>query len=263
MKRTPPTGGVLSSSGRIFILAAKRTPGTVFVMTLNPKVALFAFLSGALSLTACATTSNSSANPGPQIAATSPAAPASTTPSSMPSTSPENTTLMEYQIGDTGPGGGIVFLVSVEPFPCGVDLLQECNYLEAAPGSSEVRRGWADVPRLEMEVDGADATGIGTGWTNTSDIIKQGNTDPVTSAAAYADSYEYSGKDDWYLPSRDEFKALYEQRDVVGEFSGADYWSSSEVSPKMAWSHYFHQGHPLLPHPKNHYTHLIRPIRAF
>jgi len=175
----------------------------------------------------------------------------------------EDTSGMAYQVGDTGPGGGIVYYVSVEPFPCGPDLAAQCNYLEAAPGESEVRRGWADVPRLESEVDGADATGIGTGWANTVDIIGQGNIDPVTSAAAYADAYEHNGVTDWYLPSRDEFKKLYEQREVVGEFSGADYWSSSEVSPNMAWSHYFHQGHPLLPHPKNHYTHLIRPIRSF
>jgi len=175
----------------------------------------------------------------------------------------EDVSMMAYQVGDTGPGGGIVFFVSVEPFTCGPDLAAQCNYLEAAPGSSEVRRGWADVPRLELEVDGADATAIGTGWINTMEIIKQGNVDPVTSAAAYTEAYEHNGQTDWYLPSRDEFKTLYEQRDIVGEFSGADYWSSSEVSPNMAWSHYFHQGHPLLPHPKNHYTHLIRPIRAF
>ena len=170
---------------------------------------------------------------------------------------------MEYQVGDTGPAGGVVFYVSAEGFACGPDLASRCNYLEAAPGSSEVRRGWADTPRLELAVDGADDSAIGAGWANTLDIVALGNTDPMTSAAAYADAYEFGGFDDWYLPAKDEFNELYEQRDMVGGFSGADYWSSSEVSSDMAWSHYFHQGHPMLPHPKNHYTHLIRPVRAF
>lgn len=239
-------------------------------MTVTRRTALLALLVGVLALSSCASGDNAAGRnarentdrtgaqkPTTYVPTTAPAAPAGTTEPV------EDVPGLAYQVGDVGPGGGIVFLATAEPFPCGEDLTRQCNYLEAAPGSSEVRRGWADVPRLEIEVEGADATELGAGWANTIDIIEQGNIDPITSAAAYAAAYEHNGQTDWYLPAKDEFNLLYEQRDVVGEFSGADYWSSSEVSANMAWSHYFHQGHPLLPHPKNHYTHLIRPIRAF
>ena len=251
--------------------AADAKERTVDAMAKRAIAGLIVLL-GLAVLTACSSSTSSGSTdsagaPRPVATPARPQPPLNATTNDAPTSGAADTdgqpAGMEYQVGDTGPGGGIVYYVSVKPFPCGPDLTAQCNYLEAAPGSSEVRRGWADVPRLELEVEGADATEIGTGWINTIDIIEQGNIDPVTSAAAYADAYEHNGVTDWYLPSRDEFKMLYEQRETVGEFSGADYWSSSEVSANMAWSHYFHQGHPLLPHPKNHYTHLIRPIRAF
>jgi hypothetical protein len=174
-----------------------------------------------------------------------------------------DTSGMLYQIGDTGPAGGVVYYVSREAFPCGENLENLCNYLEASTVDAEVQRGWSDPSRYDSNVEGADATAIGTGWRNTVETVRQGNDDPATSAAAYADAYVFGGKDDWYLPSKDEFVELYRQRDVVGGFSDADYWSSSEIGATMAWSHRFNEGHRLLPHPKYHYTHLIRPVRAF
>ncbi len=168
-----------------------------------------------------------------------------------------------YTLGSKGPGGGTVYYIAQSPFECGPELESTCSALEAAPTESEVRRGWANDDLLDKPVQGADRTDIGTGYVNTRDILRQGSTDPLVSGAAYADTYIHGGKDDWYLPSKDEFLEMYEQRDTIGGFSIADYWSSSEEGSRKAWSQFFFSGNPQLLHPKNHYTHYIRPIRAF
>lgn len=187
-----------------------------------------------------------------------------------PVTSPASTSVRSftyqskvYTLGGKGPGGGVVYYISETPFACGPELLDECNALEAAPTESEVRRGWAKTDLLEKGVDGADRTAIGTGYANTLDIMRQGSTDPAESGAAYAESYSHGGKDDWYLPSKEEFLEMFKQKELIGGFSIADYWSSSEVESVYAWSQFFFEGHPQLLHPKNHYTHYIRPVRSF
>ena len=38
-----------------------------------------------------------------------------------------------YVVGDTGPGGGIIFYVASTPFKCGPTRAATCTYLEAAP----------------------------------------------------------------------------------------------------------------------------------
>ena len=48
--------------------------------------------------------------------------------------------------------------------------------------------------------------------------------------------------DDWFLPSQDELNELYLQRAVVGGFSTAAFWSSSEGFAVSAWSQDFSDG---------------------
>jgi hypothetical protein len=66
---------------------------------------------------------------------------------------------------------------------------------------------------------------------------------------------------DWYLPSKYELNLLYLQKDAVGNFTNAFYWSSTENSSDRAWSQDFNDGSQY-----NHYkyqTFPVRPIRAF
>lgn len=69
---------------------------------------------------------------------------------------------------------------------------------------------------------------LGTGQANTTAIIGQvGHTD---SAAKLCNDTVVETYSDWYLPSRDELKKCYDNKGIIGGFSSALYWTSSEAS---------------------------------
>ena len=135
-------------------------------------------------------------------------------------------------IGDTGPGGGVIFYYLAAGFTCGPTRASTCKYLEAAPPAlglatfdsdtvNTTSRTWAqNTPRNYQlttvnnatSPETATATALGWGYRNTRAIILQGNTNPATSAAALADSHTVTVSgvvyDDWYLPSTDELNQM-------------------------------------------------------
>ena len=50
------------------------------------------------------------------------------------------------------------------------------------------------------------------------------------------------GYDDWYLPSKDELNALYQNKDEIKGFSDTYYWSSTEYNETDAWGQDFTNG---------------------
>lgn len=128
-----------------------------------------------------------------------------------------------YDIGDTGPAGGIVFYLDGNG-----------GGLEAAPAD----QGTAAWGCNGIDIAGADGTAVGTGAQNTADIIAA---DCATTgiAADLADTYMLNGYTDWFLPSLDTLNLLYQQADVVGGFTGGNYWSSSETGRYTAWARWF------------------------
>ena len=191
-------------------------------------------------------------------------------------------------LGDTGPGGGLVFYVQASgTFACGAPLASTCKYLEAAPttGSSawtDVSRTWATGGNQLLEVFGADGTAIGTGYQNTLDIVAQSGNVAATSAAVEASEYRGPNSlSDWFLPSKDELNQMCKWArgqawtsdatvcSVTGTlntapatgFSADWYWSSSEGAAGRAWLHDFDYGDPL------DYDKIsskyVRPVRAF
>jgi hypothetical protein len=52
--------------------------------------------------------------------------------------------------------------------------------------------------------------------------------------------------DDWFLPSKEELNAMYEQlqKKGVGNFADEEYWSSSEKNGHVAYSLFFDKGEP-------------------
>ncbi len=132
-------------------------------------------------------------------------------------------TVKVYIVGDTGPAGGIIFYVNTNADSDG------WTYLEAAPSDFPDSYKWGNTT---TEV-GKTGTAIGTGESNTAAIVAAmvaaGFTEEYA-AKACAD-YTLGGKDDWFLPSRDELNELHKQRYSVGGFPLNNiYWSSSEAS---------------------------------
>ena len=139
-------------------------------------------------------------------------------------------------IGDTGPGGGTVFYVDAGSPAWG-------KYLEAAPANwnlsgSDPMLAWApnSGPCFSADVN-AQLIVLGTGETNTTNIVNDPNCNNATKAPAAwaARSYSGGGKTDWSLPSKWELGQLYAQRLKVPGLdtssSGTQYyWSSSQHS---------------------------------
>jgi hypothetical protein len=180
------------------------------------------------------------------------------------------------QVGDIGPGGGIVFYVASTTFTqigaSGSMCTTNCKYLEAAPTSGTnawtgTNYQWSGV--LETAI-GTTGTAIGTGYSNTVKMVTQS----ATADRAGTISRAYRGPNnltDWFLPSYDELNELYVRRASVGGFVGDFHWSSSELSSidpndepeKKAWFQSFAAAdRPMSPNIKFS-TLYVRPIRAF
>ena len=118
-------------------------------------------------------------------------------------------------VGDTGPGGGIVFYVAASNFTStGSTCNTTCRYLEAAPTSgtnawTDATYAWSGNTTVRIGAT-AEGTAIGTGYANTLAIVGQasgGNTAnrAATNARAYRGPNNLS---DWFLPSKDELNQM-------------------------------------------------------
>lgn len=95
---------------------------------------------------------------------------------------------------------------------------------------------------------GGTGTALGTGSSNTDNIIAQavaaGNNTLTSYAAGLARAHNGGGYNDWYLPSKDELNKLYLNRVAIGGFANDYYWSSSEYDDaSAAWFQYFGNGY--------------------
>lgn len=154
-------------------------------------------------------------------------------------------------VGDTGPGGGIVFYKAVSAFACGPTRTASCYYLEAAPaawsgltnGDADLSINWSGNTVDAVGTGGGDtatATAIGWGYRNTLAAVAQSGN--ANKAITVARAYRGGGLSDWFLPSKDELNQLYTNRAVVGGFSTQSYWSSSEYSSTRIWMTAFNNG---------------------
>ncbi|NDH28672.1 MAG: DUF1566 domain-containing protein, partial [bacterium] len=158
-------------------------------------------------------------------------------------------------VGDTGPGGGIVFYVhSSGTFTStGSDCGTSCKYLEAARSDQSTGVVWCSNDSSPL---GVTATAIGSGMANTTTA----DTTCSSGAIQIAADYSNNGKTDWHLPSKDELNELCKYAKNTGQaaggatlcsggadaavrgFTATNYWSSSEDSALNAWQHSFFDG---------------------
>jgi len=186
-----------------------------------------------------------------------------------------------YNIGDTGPGGGIVFYDAATQQSWG-------RYLEAAPTDYQVNGSRTPVQwGCQGTPTGVTATAIGTGRANTDKIRVECTTADI--AADVANKYSTTSTagapgaaGQWFLPSRDELNELCKRysngrtdttaysafqngctgnRSPTGGFAAGLYWSSSEGSAYYAWYQSFNLGDQNYSSKGD--TYCVRPVRAF
>jgi len=157
-----------------------------------------------------------------------------------------------YSIGETGPGGGKVF------YDAGFNQSWG-RYLEAAPktwngGTSDPNLNW----KTTNTTTAGTSTAIGNGYANTFTYLAGA----IHPAAALCRACTFGGKNDWFLPSKDELHQMYLQRAIIGDVQSTYYWSSSEYSSSIGWCQDLFNG--FLGNTLTKSTNLlIRPVRAF
>ena len=175
-------------------------------------------------------------------------------------------------IGDTGPGGGVVFYDAGSNQSWG-------RYLEFAPSSAEVSRAWSTGSNQQSSVPGTDGTAIGTGLHNTTLIAAQSGNLAASSAAAYAANYSNNNKNDWFVPSKDELNELCKYARNTEQAAGSSticsggstpawrgftadwHWSSSQYSRNGALDQNFYNGDQ--GGDGKDWIGIVRPVRAF
>jgi len=143
-----------------------------------------------------------------------------------------------YNIGDIGPGGGMIFYKSGN------------YYLEVSPYSSVFYDGaFGKVWGGYGTYLGTTGTAIGTGKANTAAIVAAfGSAEPYQGKTDYAakvcDDFSYGGYGDWFLPSKDEVTQLYNNLISKGMYGpweptgSFNFRSSSELDATTDWTMY-------------------------
>jgi hypothetical protein len=156
------------------------------------------------------------------------------------------------RVGDVYQGGKVAYiLVNGDP---GYDATTQHGLIAATSDQSR-KITWdrltGDFYSYQGTNRGAIGTAIGTGFSNTSNIIASQGGTASSYAAGVARAYTGGGYTDWYLPSKDELNKLYLNRVAIGGFisnSNGLYWSSSEIQSypyHSAWLQDFSNGGPL------------------
>ena len=173
---------------------------------------------------------------------------------------------VNYEVGGKGPAGGYIFYDcdadNTEDGGAGEDGLKssECGwrFLEAAPEDLSRKYAWGPNDATTYNTK----TGIGEGQNNTN-ILKDKEIDKFPAAQACV-QYKGGGFTDWFLPSRDELKAMYTnltKEDKGGKWQDYGNWSSSEGDYADAYYVIMSTGSAI------DYTrsvdYYVRPVRAF
>ena len=176
-------------------------------------------------------------------------------------------TTFTCQVGDTGPGGGMVFYVTSGTFTqqgaTGSMCSSACKYLEAAPSSwfssGDPTRSYSTGANQFISA-GLTVFNIGYGYQNSLLIVAQSGNVAETSAAVQARAYTGGTKADWFLPSVDELNQLYLVKATVGGFVANRYWSSIQGD---WYGRYQDFGSGIKSVADKFTLYYVRPIRAF
>ena len=187
---------------------------------------------------------------------------------------------LTYRVGDTGPGGGLVFYI---------DSSSGLRY-EMAPNT------WGTGETIPLSictnygarVSGRALTAIGTGAANTAALVAHGTCNSTAANAVMAYPGTDSSEGQWFIPSLDELNAMCNYSRDPGSpapvtdvcsgkqepdfasglfgFSSHPYWSSSSASPgsQSSWFEDFEISDSSRQDQEDQdWPIRVRPIRAF
>ena len=124
-------------------------------------------------------------------------------------------------VGDTGPGGGVVYILSTTSGNT-TGLTFEAARNDWNGSAPDGKGQWCAA---DTTISGL-GTAIGTGSSNSATIATSCSSTGTDDAAGYVRGKTIGGKTDWFLPSRDEALAIYTQRSV---FTGAYATNQADV----------------------------------
>ncbi len=178
-------------------------------------------------------------------------------------------------VGNTGPGGGLVFYVASNFTSTGSDCNTTCKYLEAAPvgwgngitvvagettgtSTADPRLYWCSNTSTLRNATSKSA--IGDGRPNTATGTEAGWATCTSGAIFQAELYAGGGKTDWHMPSFNELGPMFSQRTLIST-TLCCYASSTEYNATLN-KHYNMSdgGSGSVPKSAAYY---LRPIRAF
>lgn len=140
------------------------------------------------------------------------------------------------EIGDVGPGNGIVFYVAPYTFQSAAPCGYSCTYLEAqltdSAGGSYVP--YCTGPGQTSVIPNSTNSAIGGGFQNTLSITASNE---CSAGAGFAASAPSGGFSDWYLPSVSELAALVQSQNVSNLPTGLAgmYWTSTGYNGMQAY----------------------------
>jgi hypothetical protein len=163
-----------------------------------------------------------------------------------------------YKIGDTGPGGGIVFYDKGS-------TSGGWRYMEVSQDGLG-KAIWGET-QVGMGRDSGIDTAVGTGKQNTQFIAQSGGM-----AAMLCAAYHGGGFSDWFLPSKDELNLIYINLVRISHIVDWEdrYWSSSVGNYDAhdggstgggAWSQSFGDGNQDIGSKRNEYS--VCSVRQF